>query len=159
MIPTQLLPGEHVITHSPDGQATLTSHRIRFRDSVTGRVRITSIMLDNLASVDVNYRSLVIMLYLAILFFCVSMISIISGYNNNDTGVKEISLGSFGISLLCVLLYWISRRHTISLASKGGASIHIRVRGADEVDIVDFVDKVEEMVELRRKPNFVATPD
>ena len=127
----KLMNDERNILESDKGQLVITSHRVRFDASAAGQRKIVSIMLDELCSCELNYKSHIILILLAIL-------SVIIGFVG---GSDTIVAGIVGAIVLAVA-YFLTRKQMLSLSSAGGA-INVEAKGMKSEDIKDFIDAVE----------------
>ena len=127
----KLMNDETKILESDGGQLVLTSHRVRFDASTAGQRKIVSIMLDELCSCELNYRSHIVLILIAVL-------SAILGFAG---GSETIPVGIAGAVILAVA-YFLTRKHMLSLSS-AGAAINVEAKGMKSEDIKDFIDAVE----------------
>lgn len=132
----QLIHGENIISKTNGNLITLTNRRIRYYDKVFGRANITSILLCSISSIGVKYRSKLIFIILAV-------ISIAGGIIGAMEEQELIFIG-LGGALLFVILYFLSRRHFLSIRSKGGDSIMLLSRGMKKTNLTTFIDQIEE---------------
>ena len=128
----KLMDNEKRILESDKGQLVLTTHRVRFDASTAGQRKIVSIMLDELSSCELNYKSYIILLLLAVL-------SVIFGFAGGALGT--IIAGIVG-AVVFVAAYMLTRKQMLSLSSAGG-TIDVEARGMKSEDIKDFIDATE----------------
>ena len=122
---------EKKILESDKGQLVLTSHRVRFDKSTAGQRKIVSITLDELCSCELNYKSHIVLILLAVL-------SVILGFIG---GSNAIAVGIIG-AIVFAIAYSLTRKQVLSLSS-AGAVINVETKGMKTKDIKDFIDAVE----------------
>jgi hypothetical protein len=99
-----------------------------------------TIFLEDISSIEIRYNSHIIFLILAAIvgLFWVYLLFASSGYSSNGSSPT----GAFLLALLFALLYWITRRHVISISSDGGKSLNFLVSQMKEDQIQEFTHKV-----------------
>ena len=127
----KFMKDESVILESNTGQLVLTSHRVRFDASTAGQRKIVSIMLDEICSCELNYKSNITLIILA-------AVSLILGVGSGSEALK------IGVVAAVVFLaaYFFTRKQMLSLSS-AAASIDVEVKGMKTDDVKDFIDAVE----------------
>lgn len=128
---------ESVIMDSNDNSVLLTTHRIRYKSNQGSKSHITSIMLKNISSIEIHYKSNQWLFYVGITFLITGIVM------SPKTGLGYIGLG---IGLLMMIIYWFTRRHVVSICSNGGASIDFQTKGMKQSALIDFIDTVEENI-------------
>ena len=128
--------GENAITESDNKGIILTSHRIRYQSSNFGKAHIVSIMLEKISSIEIHYKSSLLTLIIGIIL---TLSGIVMGASNQG----EAMILGLGIGLFFVLLYFITRRHVITIASDGGSKINFETKGMKRETILDFINKIE----------------
>ncbi len=120
------------------GGLTLTSHRVRMKSGRWGSGLFTSIMLEELKSCQLRWSSHPWLLVLAGLAALGGLASSFSGGEGAGAGaaVGIVAAVVFGV------IYLLTRRHVLSLAS-GGAAIVVSVGGNSDA-LRDFIHNVEE---------------
>jgi len=136
----QLLPGEEIIVQTEYGIITLTTHRIRYNDS-SGNGKITSIMLENVSGIEVQYRS-----WLAALIG--GLVALIIGLSESIINKTEESIVAGGlivalIGVVLIIAYLVSRRYIINIHSNGKATVSFMIKGLRKEEIISLIDKVE----------------
>lgn len=129
----RVISGEKILLESDNGEAILTSHRVRFEAKKWGRAHLISIMLEELCSCEIRYASKPVLLILAAL-------SVIGGIASKS--YEGLILGII-ISLILAVTFFLSRRQIISLAS-GSATIKLRTTRMGLEAAKQFIDQVEE---------------
>ena len=137
----ELLEHEELITESGNKELVLTTHRIRHYSSDT---HITSIMIEKISSVEVNYQSWIILLLLGLGFACFGMVA---GYNNTP----GMMLPGFVIGLFFIIAYFITRTHVVTISSGGGAKIIFATKGMNTETLLAFIHKIEQAKSNRLK--------
>ena len=56
---------------------------------------------------------------------------------------SELSTGAYILGGIFVLIYFITRRHLITVASDGGAKINMIAKGMKRENVLDFVNRIE----------------
>lgn len=125
---------EELITASEGDRVVLTNRRIRQTENTTD---FTSIMLEKISSVEVNYHSWMWMLVAGIMFIVAGLIL---AFRSHGEG-----FACLGIGAICILGYFITRKHIVSISSDGGAKITFVTQGMSKQSVLDFTDKIEEV--------------
>jgi len=123
-----LLPNEEKLITSDNNNIVLTNYRIQMTDSEWGQSFSISIFLENISSIEIKYKSSIILLILG------AISAIASIYLKNPEG--------FIICAILFAAYWFTRKHIISISSDGGSSLTFLVQGMDDEKINDFVHNV-----------------
>ncbi|MCU7927220.1 MAG: hypothetical protein KZQ97_12360 [Candidatus Thiodiazotropha sp. (ex Dulcina madagascariensis)] len=119
----KVMNDERKILESDKGQLVLTSHRLRFDASTAGQRKIVSIMLDELCSCELNYKSHIILILLAVLSVIFSFVG----------GSDAIAAGIIG-EIVFAVAYFLTRKQMLSLSS-AGAAINVEAKGMKSEDI------------------------
>jgi len=133
---TELLDSEKVITTSSDKQITLTNHRLRKVVGSSGNGTFTSILLRNVSSIYMVSTRKNIYFILGIL--ALGGASLLAFQNE-----EEIAIGSGILGVLFIIFFILSKSHSISVASSGGARINLTTKGMKDSSILDFINKIE----------------
>ena len=134
-----LLPDEKVAVTSGNYPIILTNQRIRQHVTISGKTYLTSIFLKNVSSIEVAYKSKPIYLKMGIITLILTI-----GYIYQMPIYQEvfvplgIAVGSF-----LILVYFLSRKHLLSIYAKGGATINFETKGVNKEKVLDFVNDVE----------------
>lgn len=131
-----LFERERLISQSDNNEITLTSHRIRYNSSSTGRGHVISIALEKISSIEIHYKSWILVLLLGILFVGAGII--IGANNNGEAMILVLILGG-----VCILLYFLTRKHVVTISSDGGAKINFETKGMKRETLLDFINKIE----------------
>lgn len=132
----ELLEDESVIIRSDSNDVTLTTHRIRYQSKASGSYFLTSIMLDQVCSIEVAYKSRPLLLALSII--CAAAATIMM---NQMSGPAMYSL--FVIAVILFVSFLSSRKHLITIAS-GSAKISFHTKGIKDANVLNFVTRLEE---------------
>lgn len=138
-----LLPSEKMISESKNGLITLTTHRIRYYSKSMQSAHLIGIMLHNISSVRLAYRSKPLFLILALTGFATGAWLL---YSEND----ESFIIPMAVGLFLLVVYLLSRKAAFIIASNGGASIHFHTTGMKRADQLKFINQVEEAIETHR---------
>jgi hypothetical protein len=146
------LPGETILYSSTEAEFVVTSHRIRVDTKRWGQAQVTSIMLEELCSCELKYTSQPMLFVLAALTLLAGGLGTLLAYLQGERILNvETILTIFKFGPLCcggamaiglVLLYFIMRRLTLSLASAGSAIVLDALRlGVDTTkEIIDTIE-------------------
>lgn len=129
-----LLENEKIIITSGDGSATLSNFRIQYSDKKWGKAYTLSMLLKNISTVEINYKSNRLLLIIAGLIFFGGLI------------IGEQLFISTTISVLLTLFFLITRRHYITIASNGGARMNLLVKGMKSKNVLNFLNQIEQAV-------------
>lgn len=153
MYEEQLMSGESILTQSDNGHITLTTHRLRYNNEAFSKAKIISIMLENISSIEVDYKSWFLMLVLGVFVGIAGVGMSIVGANEEAPDLQKDGLGLFVVAAFCIVIYLFSRRHVISIASKGGARISFYTKKIGRGSVIEFIDKIEKAQNERNKKN------
>ena len=116
----ELVNGEKIITQSDNKQIVLSTHRLRYYKSRKKNAGFSSLMVDKICHIElVNNKPGLLLLIFGILLLPVLL----------------------GIVLL--LIYFLTNKHVISIASDGGKVIVFETQGMKQEFLIDFIGKVE----------------
>jgi len=139
-----LFEGEEIITQSDSNIVTLTNLRVRYTDSEYSRAHIVSILLEKISSIELHYSSKTYYLIAGVVAAGFGVVSMLK--NLNDYGILIAIVG-----LILIGLYFSSRKYLITISSDGGGKINFQAKGMKKKSIVDFINKVENATDKRRK--------
>ena len=138
-IPMNLFKEEQIITTTSENIVVLTTHRVRSNNSYGwGQRSTTSIMLEKISSIQLTYNSYPILLILAALLGFASFIM----YNKQMSNGEMFAPALFAI--VCVIIYFSTRKHVCVIASDGGAKIAFETNNIKKEELLNFIDKVEQ---------------
>lgn len=130
----KLLPNEEVITSSDAQNVILTTERIYRIDAVWGSSYQVSICLEDISSIESKYTSRVWLIVIAV-------VVVAMGFAFSDRNSSAL-MGSIVIAIACIIAWYMSRRHIISISSDGGAALNFEVTGMSTDAIDDFIYNV-----------------
>ncbi len=128
---SHLLPEEKIISRSENDQIVLTNYRIRHFTN-NGK-DVTSIMLDNIDVIEVEYRSMPWLI-------AVSPGCATAGFLIGNS-ITYITTGVIAAAV-CILIYLLSRKNVISVVS-GSGGIVFETKGMTSEKVLDFINDVE----------------
>ncbi|MBX9785577.1 MAG: hypothetical protein K2X48_20025 [Chitinophagaceae bacterium] len=131
-----LFPDEQIVPQSSEGAVTLTTHRICYEYKEWGRSYNQNIMLEHITSCENYYHTQV---WLLIVGGLCLVGGLIAGANSNT---EALSIGTL-VALICGLLFWITRRNFVIIASPS-TKMQIKVTGMQRERILNFINKVEQ---------------
>lgn len=134
---------EKVILASDNNKIFLTNYRVHMQVKEWGFNYSIGIFLEDISSVEVKYKSNILLLLIGCLIF---ISSIIFGLTENESEV--LSVGML-VGLISLFLWWLSRRHVICISPNGGAKMTFSIRGFDSDKIDDFILKLSQAKEER----------
>ena len=134
----KMVTGERVLMESDSKELVLTTHRLRIHAQKWGAARVTSIMLEELCSCELSYKSFVILLLLAALGLV-------------GLGGTVSPIAGTVVALGCVAAYYLTRRQALVFASPT-ARIVVVTQGMSIERALEFVDAVEGAKVARRRP-------
>jgi hypothetical protein len=132
----KLLPNEEILVSSNSDKLILTNHRIQLTEKSWGQSFSIGIFIEDISSIEVKYKSNTILLLVGIL--CVLVGFYMSGKSNGN----EEMLGGIFLGGILILIWWLSRKHVVSITSNGGAKLNFMVQGMGDEKISDFVHNV-----------------
>lgn len=140
----KLLAEEKIQFESDDKSIILTNLRVRQTSKKTGTLRIKSIILSKITSIEYVFKSkpILIGIFLVFLFGAVFFGAASNGSNQEMLGGSVIS-GL--ISLICILFYFLTRKKGLEIASPS-IKMFIELSKAKEENILEFMNKVEENI-------------
>jgi hypothetical protein len=130
-----LFPEEEIVTQSNEGSVTLTTHRLCYEYKDWGRAYNQNIMLEHITSCENYYSAQVWLLVLAILSL---VISITAGFNE----AGPVFSGAMLVALILGLIYWVSRRNFVVIASPS-TKMTINMTGMKREKVLSFINTVE----------------
>jgi len=114
----------------------LTSNRVRYFKSNWGESDIISIMLTEVCSVSIHFKS-------NIIFIILTFVSLILTFTMSESvKVNNFMAIGIGVSLFFGLGYFLTRKHLITIASAGD-KINFNVQGLSNESVIEFLDTLE----------------
>ncbi len=133
----KLMTGESVLLESDPKGLTLTTHRVRQQVKGSGRSRITSILLEQVASCGMSRKSNPWLLVIAVLVFGVAALAAADSYDS-----EVYLIGGLIVAGIFVLAYFANRRQVLYIHSAEGSIIQPAI-GMSETAVLDFIDQLE----------------
>lgn len=135
-----LFDEESILLSNDNSTVILTTHRIRADFGNASEASLTSMMLENVSSVQLSSRS-----HPALLSF--GVVGSLIGLGLAFYGERQFS--SVGgllllLSIVSLVLYYYSRKHTCVIASNGGSRIVFTTTNMKREALIDFIDQVEQ---------------
>jgi hypothetical protein len=127
----ELMKGEKQILESDQGQIILTTHRVRLDISMVGRRKIVSMMLNEVSSCSLKYKSNTTLIILAVASFVLGIMG----------GSKTIVGGIIGACIFGAAFY-ITRKQVLTISSSG-ESMSIETKGLSSSEVAEFIDSAE----------------
>jgi hypothetical protein len=141
------LENEKVILTSNNDKIILTDHRIHMKVKDWGIDYSIGIFLEDISSIEVKYKSSLILLLAGI----ISIVgSVFYGLSENQRGILVLGLI---LGLILLAFWWFSRQHIVSISSNGGAKLNFSIQGFEAEKVEDFVWKVSQ-AKVGRVRNF-----
>ena len=131
----QLLENEKVISYSDDKAITLTNQRIVFKSDNSSLTRSTSIMLEQLSSVEYQHERKAYLTFSTVIFLLVG--------NFLGIGGTDKCLIFFGLALICYVLYKILQKSNLVFTTACNAIV-MPVSGVEKSGIEKFINDVEQ---------------
>ncbi|MFN8750130.1 MAG: hypothetical protein ACK5ZE_21305 [Pseudanabaena sp.] len=137
-----LLPEEEILSNNEILGLTLSSHRIRSQTDSFNTNFMTSIMLENVASISVARFTNPWLIAMGFFSIFIGFLSA----NNSST-----SLGIFLLIGLCLFIaYFLSIKKVIEIASSGGAVIRKPISvDTNMKQVHQLIDKIEDAKDAR----------
>ena len=132
----KLLTDEKVLLSSDD-RLILTNFRVVKNDKIFGKAYHNEIFLENISSVESQYKSYFFLLILA-------LASLIAGM------IYEQPAGGIIIAAVLGAVWWSTRKHLIRIKPNGGASLDILVGRMTAKDIDNFLFNLQDAVSKRK---------
>lgn len=131
----ELIEAEKEVLNSDDKRLQLTTKRIRYES----KNNITSILLCNISSVNLYHR----VIYYFIALMVASLLLSILFYSN---GEDEIMFICIALAFVFLLLFFKTRKHRISISSKGGDQIFIPMDRMSKEKGLKLINDLEKLI-------------
>jgi hypothetical protein len=139
----KLLENEEKLISSNEDKIVLTDHRVLMEDRSLGQSYSISIFLEDISSIEVKYKS-------NILFIGMGILSIISGiYLSGGRTESNFIVAGFLGGAFFFALWWLFRKHVISISSNGGGRMNFEIKGMSKEKVSEFAHKVSLAKQLR----------
>ena len=133
----QLMSAEEILHRlkSSAAETTLTTHRLRYIEKSAGSVNITSIMLEEICSCGISYKSNPWLFFLSFISAVASIAVLLV------TGITYAWAGMV-LAIIFLIAYFVSRSGIITVSS-AGSSVNIRTTGISLDEQNQFIDDLE----------------
>jgi subtilisin family serine protease len=138
--PFLLLPHEEVLSTFAGTTLVLTTHRVRSYGDALGRSSVTSIMLDQIASISMVSLSKPWLWIIGALL----MFGSLAAADQTDKGW----VAGVVVSIAFIAAYFITRRKVLSVAS-AAAAIAVDAAGASKETMHEIIDSIEAAQDAR----------
>ena len=133
-----LLSNEEELVSSNGGKIILTNQRIHQDDREWGSAYSITIFLEDISSIEMRYSSNMMFLILGIMAALFCSYSFMSDSNGSPAGISLIATIGFFV------LYWMSRKHIVSITSHGGKALNFEAASLPEHEIQKFLANVQD---------------
>jgi len=116
----QGIDNEKMVLESSNRRLRLTTHRLRYYETKKSNSDFTSIMIDKISSIELLYYKSNIWLLII--------------------GIVTIPVV---VGIVLIIIYYMSKRHVVSVTPDGGRPIIFETRGMKRDFLEAFIDKVE----------------
>ena len=97
-----------------------------------------SIFLEKISSVEAHYKSKPILLILAGIAFVLGI------WGQSETRESGVFIFGLFLSIIFIIAFFLTRKHTVSIKPDGGSSIDIVVKGIGEARIEEYITNIQE---------------
>lgn len=139
-----LLSNEEELVSSNGGKIILTNQRIHQDDKEWGNAYTITIFLEDISSIEMRYSSNMIFLILGIVSALFCSYSFMSDSDGSPAGISLIATIGFFV------VYWMSRKHIVSITSHGGKALNFEAASLPEYEMQKFLSQVQE-AQLQRR--------
>ena len=129
----KLLKNEEILISSNENKVVLTDHRISMFDEVWGKSYKISMFLEDISSFETHYKSNIFFLIIGVLLSIVGLLTFAKG-----------GLGGIVFGGIFIALWLFSRKHLVTISSKGGKPLNFIVEQMTDDQIEEFVSQVQE---------------
>jgi hypothetical protein len=139
-----LLPNEEKLITSDAGRLTLTNQRVFMHNTVWGEPITTSIFLEDVSAIEVKHKGIHALWIMAAVLFTIDFYLDQLHLQVPHLELYHSSSGSygFGFGLFLLIIWWLTRRRIVTIASKGGPTLSFTTRGITTESIHSFIDRV-----------------
>ena len=113
----------------------LTNYRVLMEE---GKLYKISIFLEKISSIETRYKSKHYLILLGIIALIVGIIMKISAE------YEDFSLLFFIIGIICIISFFFTRKHVLSISSDGGAKLEAEIKKAPHEIIEKFITSIQE---------------
>jgi branched-subunit amino acid transport protein len=133
-----LLSNEEELVSSNGGKIILTNQRIHMADREWGSAYSITFFLEDISSIEMRYSSSMIYLTLGIIAALFCSYSFASDNGGSLAGISLLA------TIVFFVLYWLSRKHIVSITSHGGKALNFEAASLPEYEMQKFLTKVQE---------------
>lgn len=130
----QLQENEEILVTSNGNDVILTNIRISIQNKNWGSNYMNNIFLEDISSIQTDYRSPVILIVLA---FFLALLGIINGMEDS------LSIMAFLASIVLVIIWYFSKKRTIGIYPNGGKPILFSANQMQETDVQNFLENLQ----------------
>jgi hypothetical protein len=98
-----------------------------------------SIFLENISSIEIKYKSNIILMALGIISSVFGGFSAVGGSFVNEYNVIQMGILLIILGILLLIFWGLSRTHIIAVASNGGSTINISIKNMNNEVIDNFI--------------------
>jgi hypothetical protein len=98
-----------------------------------------SIFLENISSIEIKYKSNILLMVFGIISSVSGAFSAVGGSFVNEGNVIQMGVLLIIFGILILIFWWLSRTHIIAVASNGGSSINISIKNMTNEVIDNFI--------------------
>lgn len=138
MIKIRLMPRESVIATFGEN-VILTDHRIHMNTYKWGHSSFTSIFLEDISSIQRKYKSKIVLLLIAALFFLVGIYFMIESRFRYEI---EFAHRIFLVGIIFVIVWLFTRKNIVCIASDGNSTLEFETSGVSDDKIDGFIHEV-----------------
>ena len=135
----KLLPNEVELISLNQNKLVLTNFRIEMSNNQMGQQYSISIFLENISSIEIKYKSNILLMVLVIIYSVIGGFSAIGGSFVNGGNVIQMGVLLIIFGILLLIIWWLSRTHIIAVASNGGSSINLSIKNMTNEVIDNFI--------------------
>ena len=133
----QLFQGERVIARSDGDTLVLTNKRVRYSEIRNHQLYVVSILLQNVQSIDIRYRSKLAFLVVSLVLFYFTLLG---------SGSQLMNIFNFILAAGLLIYYFTTIQHVCAIHAGKGESITFKADLMKEEELLAFVNTVEEAI-------------
>ena len=134
-----LLPGEEELVRSNGGKIVLTNLRIYMNTPEGSGTYSISMFLEKISSVESRYKSNPLLGIIGLIVIGMGLFAATGTGDNNVASIIFIIAG-----LLCIAMYYASRKHVVTIMSDGGRALEFEAGSVGAGEIDKFLKDVQE---------------
>lgn len=137
----KLLQNEEIVSNSDDSSIILTTTRIYKKEKAWGHSYSIYVFLEDISSTEITYKSNIFLLILTVI--SILAFAVFAGMEFQELReLKQSPVLLIPISIF-LLLWWLTKKHIISLTTHSGKSLTFIVTKISKERIEDFVHKLQ----------------